>query len=120
MVAPPRAPKVTRRRNPSYEPLPEEDDPLASAIAQYEAFHWGEPANKVTRRRVSKAPRHGVKLGVLRSVTYETSKGGELALWQHEFGEEGGEPPDLVMDPDNKKLHIVGGTYDVRTAGIID
>jgi len=120
VVAPPPAPKVTRRRNPHYEPLPEADDRLTTALAQYEAFHWGEPANKVTRRRISKAPKTGVKLGRLHSVTYHTSKGGEDALWEHEFGEEGGEAPDLVMDPDNRRLHIVGGTYDVRTAGIID
>lgn len=67
-----------------------------------------------------KPPKVATELGELVSVTYQTSKGGELAMWQHEFGEEGGVRPKLVVDPRNRKLHIVGGTYDVQAAGIID
>lgn len=67
-----------------------------------------------------RAPKVATKLGELVAVTYETSKGGELAQWHHEFGEEGGTRPDLVVDPKTKRLHIVGGSYDVQAAGIID
>ena len=65
----------------------------------------------------------GTKLGKLIKVTYQTRKGnedgGKPIFWEHEFGEESGKRPDLVMDAD-KKLHIVGGNYTVEEAGIID
>jgi len=86
----------------------------------YEDFHWGEEPDRVERKKIARAPKVATKLGELVSVTYETSKGGERAQWEHEFGEEGGKRPDLVVDPRTKKLHIVGGTYDVQSAGIID
>lgn len=72
------------------------------------------------RKPVSRRPKVGVKLGRLHSVTYETSKAGEPALWEHEFGEEGGDPPDLVADPDTERLHIVGGDYRIEDRGIVD
>lgn len=109
-----RNPRVPTRRNPSTS------ERLAEAISFYDDLHWGEPANKVERKRVSRPPKVATKLGELVSVTYETSKGGELAQWQHEFGEEGGQRPDLVVDPKTRRLHIVGGSYDVQSAGIID
>ncbi len=63
----------------------------------------------------------GVKLGKLHSVTYLAKKGNEPpTLWEHEFGEEGGKQPDLVMDVDSKRLHIVGGDYTVEDVGIVD
>lgn len=122
MVATAPAPKVTVRRNKSIPRYanPSTSQRLAEAVSFYDELHWGEPADKVTRKRIPKPPKTATKLGILRSVTYEASKGGELALWQHEFGEEGGECPDLVVDPKTRKLFIVGGTYDVQAAGIID
>jgi hypothetical protein len=93
---------------------------LDRAMAFYKDFHWGEEADRIVKRKIPRAPRVAVKLGKLDSVVYSTVKDGESATWEHEFGEEGGKKPDLVMDMDNKKLHIVGGTYDVQPAGIID
>lgn len=120
MAAPP-APKVaaTKRRN-GLRVRKNPSDRLSEALEFYQDFHWGEAPNKIERKRFPKPPKVAVKLGRLHSVTYHTSKGGEDALWEHEFGEEGGTAPDLVMDPKNKRLHIVGGTYDVQAAGIID
>lgn len=109
-----------RRRNPSRVPILTRSERLKKAVDAYEGFHWGDEPERIVRKKVSKAPRVGVKLGKLVSVAYETHKGGERAVWEHEFGEEGGKRPDLVMDADNKRLHIVGGTYDVRNEGIID
>ncbi len=86
----------------------------------YEQFHWGDAADKVVRRKFSKVPRVGVKLGKIESIAYATHKGGERATWEHDFGEEGGKRPDLVMDVDNERLHIVGGDYKVGPEGIVD
>jgi hypothetical protein len=74
----------------------------------------------VVTRKASRRPRVGVRLGEIHAITYDTHKGGEHALWEHEFGEDGGAKPDLVMDAENKKLHIVGGDYDVKPEGIVD
>jgi hypothetical protein len=93
---------------------------LEKATKFYESFHWGDAASKVVRKQFSKVPRVGVKLGAIESIAYATSKGGEKATWEHDFGEEGGKRPDLVMDVDNERLHIVGGDYKVRPEGIVD
>ncbi|MGK2953684.1 MAG: hypothetical protein ACSLEZ_15045 [Thiobacillus sp.] len=108
---------LPRRRNPG--PV-SHSARVDEALAFYQQFHWGEPAKKLSRRKLSSSPKVAVKLGTLHAVTYETVKNGERALWEHEFGEEGGRKPDLVMDAKNKRLHIVGGDYDVRPEGIVD
>lgn len=109
-----------RYRNPGRTPVATQSERLRNAIKTYEGFHWGDSPDKFVQKKVSKPPKVGVKLGKLVSVAYETHKNGEKAVWEHEFGEEGGKRPDLVMDADTKKLHIVGGSYDVRDEGIID
>jgi hypothetical protein len=39
-------------------------------------------------------------------------------LYEHELGEEGGELPTLIYDPNNETLEIVGGSYITRAEGI--
>ncbi len=87
----------------------------------YQDFHWGNQPKNLIERKISKSPKVGVKLGQLINVTYKTSKGNEgPTYYEHEFGEEGGERPDLIADVDNKRLHIIGGDYNITEAGIID
>lgn len=107
-----------RRKNP--EPGEPTSAKLDRALDFYKKFHWGDEAEKTSTRKVSKRPKVLVKLGKLDAVAYSTHKDGERATWEHEFGEEGGKRPDLCMDVDNKRLHIVGGDYDVRPEGIVD
>lgn len=71
-------------------------------------------------RKLSPRPKVATELGQLVAVTYRTVKGGEKAEWEHEFGENGGKLPRLVVDPKTKRLHIVGGDYTVTSAGIED
>lgn len=99
---------------------PTSTDRLHNAVKFYEDFHWGEKVDRIEKRKVSRPPKFAVKLGALDAVTYQTRKDGEDALFEHTFGEEGGKRPDLVMDAATKKLHIVGGDYDVRPEGIVD
>ena len=86
----------------------------------YEEFHWGDEPNKVRKVQFEMPPDVATELGELVAVTYRTSKDGERATWEHEFGEEGGKKPRLVADPESKKLFIVGGDYTVTGAGIED
>ena len=84
----------------------------------YEAFHWGMKSQGKRRVKVAPQPDVLTNIGDLVNVTYETNKGGEEAQWIHAFGEEGGRRPKLAVDPDNKRLHIVGGDYTVTSKGI--
>lgn len=87
----------------------------------YTDFHWGNQPKNLTEKEIYKRPKVGVKLGQLVNVTYKTSKGREPpTYYEHEFGEEGGDKPDLIADVDNKRLHIIGGDYNITEAGIID
>jgi hypothetical protein len=65
-------------------------------------------------------------LGQVASLTYFTDKhhlsGPKYqkngCLYEHKLGEEGGELPTLVYDPNNETLEIVGGSYITRAEGI--
>ncbi len=125
MAALPEVLKVERRKNPSRRFKPTTPGPkfarkLAEAERFYEDFHWGDQPQKNVVRKVPRPPRVGVKLGRVHSIAYETRKGGEKAIWEHEFGEEGGRKPDLVMDQDTRKLYLIGGTYKIKPEGIVD
>ena len=81
-----------------------------------EDFHWGYKSRKVVSKNFSKVPSAAVKLGDVEEITYRTRKRGEKAqLFQHAFE---GKRPTLAMDIDNKRLHMVGGTYTVTADGI--
>lgn len=93
------------------------DDDIDRAVAFREKFHWGIPAKSVGVRQISKPPRAAVKLGKLEGVIYKTQKKGNKGKvsYIHEFEEN---IPDLLMDIDNKRLHIAGGSYTVTEDGI--
>ncbi len=69
-----------------------------------------------------------VDIGEVFSISYYTDKhhlegpksqaNGEEYI--HEFGEQGGIRPRLVYDTLNKKISLVGGSYEVREEGIWD
>ena len=77
------------------------------------------------RERITRSaaadPRRGTltQLGRLVSVVYETRKGAELAEWEHEFGEDGGHRPHLLVEKDSGRLVVAGGDYTVTRAGIV-
>ena len=62
-------------------------------------------------------------MGVLVKATYRTRKGFDKfhdSLYEHTFGEEGGEPPMVLYARTRKRLFIVGGNYRIEAPGIID
>ena len=68
------------------------------------------------RRRASPPPEVAVKLGDVHSITYRTHKRGESAqLFEHQFE---GRRPELAMDVENDRLHLLGGSYTVTAEGI--
>lgn len=84
------------------------------AADAFERFHWGEQS---TGERVLELPeyRELYALGKLKTVEYETSKGGECAIWVHEFDSP---EPTLTATPDGELGPIVGGRAHVTERGI--
>jgi hypothetical protein len=110
--------KEEARENPEDEEL---DENPREAFDFYRDFHWGREPKRVRHVPISPTPKELVKLGVLEAVTYSAKKGaGKLADYIHHFGEEGGKKPVLAADPRTKRLHVLGGDYDIESAGIID
>lgn len=96
---------------------PRQRDRVERAKKFREEFHWGIPAKKILRRKVSPPPKVLVGLGALEAVTYRTNKKGDgPSSYIHDFE---APRPVLAMDVDNRRLHIVGGGYDVEDRGIV-
>jgi len=99
---------------------PDEDDDQEHAERFYKRFHWGRAAKRTKGVKLSPTPRRLVELGSLEAVTYAARKGAEgLVDYVHSFGEGGTRKPTLAADPRSRRLHIVGGGYDVKTDGIV-
>ena len=88
-------------------------NPSKSAKA-FERFHWGEPS---TGERAIELPDYSelYTLGKLKTVEYEATKGGESAIWVHDFGSP---EPTLTATPDGELGPIVGGRAYVTEKGI--
>jgi hypothetical protein len=62
-----------------------------------------------------------VPLGEVEEIGYFERKAVEQfkpVEYYHAFGEENGKRPDLVYDPKNAQIHLVGGDYRTLTTGI--
>lgn len=120
-----KAPKP-KRRNPSADCDGDEDDDGGDedeekerAVSFYKDFHWGRKPKRIKRTSLSPSPRSLVQLGTLEAVTYSARKGAEkLADYIHHFGEGGTKKPKLAADPRTRRLHVVGGGYNIKAAGI--
>jgi len=90
-------------------------DAGADALDEYEDLHWGETVDAIG---YSDDPRYRgeklVVLGSLEYVGYRTSKGGEEAVYHHDFGN----PPWLVVTED-RRLAVIDGSYTVNRRGIV-
>jgi hypothetical protein len=68
-------------------------------------------------------PKDHLCLGACTWIHYYTKKGFhhfESTIYKHRFGEEGGSPPLLNYDVRNQTLYLTGGTYQVRSEGIVN
>ncbi len=73
--------------------------------------------------RAEYLPKNHVRIGEVETIVYFTSKDFhdfEPMEYEHEFGEEGGELPELAYDSLNQKLYLIGGSYTVRREGIVN
>lgn len=87
-----------------------------AAAKEYEAFHWGRPADATAAWEAPLVRPHDVltELGELAEIAYETHKD-ERAIWVHPF-----ESPRPVLASTAKgRLVVVGGSYRVTRRGIV-
>jgi hypothetical protein len=91
---------------------------IARARANYARLHWGEQSTETVEADAAIVADGMVltSLGPLVAVEYEATKGGESAVWRHEFTE-GSEP--LLCVTEQEDLVIVGGKYRVTVRGIV-
>lgn len=85
------------------------------AAVAYKKFHWGDAPKKRKRVRLPSYSHGLFELGKLRAVEYETTKGGERAIWVHKFEEP---YPSLTGTPGGKLGPIVGGGAFITERGI--
>ena len=84
-------------------------------LETYEDMHWGERPDAIIEVDDDRFSGETlVSLGELAYVGYRTRKGGEDAIYHHDFED----PPLLAVDRD-RKLTVIGGTYNVNRRGIV-
>jgi hypothetical protein len=81
----------------------------------YTEFHWGK-APKRRRRHDVPMPLEVFELGKLTYAEYLADKGGEKALWCHDFG---WPYPSLTGTADGELGPILGGGARVTERGIV-
>jgi len=85
-------------------------------------FEGGDQALDLQKLGLSKQlPKDHLEIGAVHKIVYHTSKkfhDFEPGDYVHEFAEEGGQLPTLAYDALNKRLFLIGGTYQTRPEGI--
>jgi len=106
--------------------VPKMDQRVAQGFYRRARYSSHRPLSEIAAEvggRQARQPypeRKGVDLGVVREVIYLTSKKGDgLSYYIHEFGEESGIRPHLVIDQDGR-FTLVGGNYTCPRPGITD
>ncbi|MGH8401829.1 MAG: hypothetical protein ACRESO_00280 [Gammaproteobacteria bacterium] len=89
-------------------------NPLGEKL--YQDFH-GEPFRHVKRQNLPHFT-HGVEVGRVVSLAYETLRDGERAIYEHDFKKRAA--PDLVASADGRALGLTGGAYRFTDRGIVD
>jgi hypothetical protein len=79
--------------------------------------------NRAPLFNVKAKPGEGLDYGEIEKIAYITAKAhvgnNKTFEYVHEFGEDGGKRPHLIIDPDGMPI-IRGGDYTVKAAGIIN
>jgi hypothetical protein len=95
------------------------DAAIRRAASLYERFtgHKVEP-DECGVVNVPDQPKVGVLIGDLDFVGYTTVRDGVREKYIHKFAAK--DRPSLVVAPDGKSIHVVGGRYTFTERGIVD
>jgi hypothetical protein len=95
--------------------MPSQRD-LKKAYALYREFREETPRRG--RQLTFEWPEVVMIMGNLRSVEYDTTRGGKTELYKHNFN--AGSRPLLCADGRHGQLYIIEGRYHVTPRGIVD
>jgi len=91
---------------------------LEAARRQHDGFHWHEGSDPVTT--ITEVPGvHGVLayLGIGEKLNYTSRKGGEVAVYTHDFGKKGVKPTVYALGDETIIIH--GGKMVIEDRGIV-
>jgi hypothetical protein len=90
---------------------------VQKAARLYERFsgHQAESLGKIT---LPPMPRVGACVGEVDFVGYTTVRDGVQEAYIHKFKSK--DKPLLVVSPDGRSLHLIGGSYRFTERGIVD
>lgn len=87
-------------------------------------FVGGDQKLNLTRLGLGETlPKDHVVVGPVQSVAYQTEKkfdGFKPLIYEHEFGEDGGELPTLCYDVRSQLMYLAGGSYQNLKPGIVN
>jgi len=83
----------------------------------YERF-TGHEAEIVGRVKVPSTPKVGVIIGDVDFIGYTTIRDGRVEKYIHRFAKS--DCPALVVAPDGRSIHLIGGRYTFTERGIVD
>lgn len=81
-----------------------------------EEFLWDDPCDDGQVLMLPTMPSVMWQLGELIAITYDATKRGEHAHWEHHFK---AERPVLAFSEESDSLYVVGGDYSVTERGIV-
>lgn len=90
---------------------------IKRAANLYERFTGHDP-EVVGKIRVIETPKVGIDIGDVDGILYTTIRDGVVEKYIHKFAPK--DKPMLVVSPDGKSIHIVGGHYRFTSLGIVD
>jgi hypothetical protein len=90
---------------------------IQRAARLFERF-TGHKAQECGRINVRSTPKVGVIVGDLDFVGYTTVRDGVTEKYIHKFAAR--DKPMLVVAPDGKSIHVIGGRYTFTERGIVD
>jgi hypothetical protein len=90
---------------------------VQKAARLYERFS-GHEAESIGRVKVKPIPKVGVAIGDVDGILYTTVRDGNVEKYIHKFAHK--DKPILVVSPDGKSLHLIGGAYTFTERGIVD
>ena len=86
------------------------------AVRFYRALHWENEPDRVDVVPYEPPGPSLTALGPVVAIAYDARKGAQDATWVHRFEHV---RPVLAVDPDTRRLFLVGGDYDVDSRGIV-
>lgn len=89
---------------------------IKNAKRLYESFRES-PAKRARVVRVT-LPRAAAVVGKVRAIEYDTTHGGRVTLYRHDF--EKGSAPLLVAGTRDGQLYLIEGRYHFTKLGIVD